>query len=87
MKAAEERKKKLQRLETGEEDEDEEEGGRKRKGKEGSEIRGEEEDAGINWGMSKYCFGLLYTQKIRIHSISWTSNCWISNFLDSQPVA
>ncbi|XP_050687166.1 kanadaptin-like isoform X1 [Eriocheir sinensis] len=53
MKVAEERKKKLQRLETGEEDEDEEEeGGKKRKAKEGSEKTKEGgEDAGVNWGM------------------------------------
>lgn len=66
MKAAEERKKKLQRLEMGEEDE-EEEGEERRKGKvkEGNEVtKGEEEDAGVNWGMSKYCFGLLYTQRV-----------------------
>lgn len=65
MKVAEERKRKLQRLETGEEDEDEEEeGGKKMKVKEASEKTKEgDEDAGVNWGMSKYCFGLLYTYK------------------------
>lgn len=62
MKAAEERKKKLQRLETGDEDEDEEEEGRRKgKVKEGSQkTEGCEEDTGISWGISKYCFELLY---------------------------